>query len=688
VYSLAVKAVEEKKRTSIAGTDRGSGQIGFIDDKFKKLGAWARKGIGKVLSSKDHSEPASYVDLPSEPKSDSIVEARSHELHSLSLHDIRHGSQRAQSKRIDADVRFSCGQVVLEEQAGPRHAKDHVTSLHVRPWVGPLDRCAGTRVPGPAGPDMSQSSARAQRKSPARRPSTPPLLVCRSGDQPAVLNERDRYLITHRQALASPPSSTGAAPPGASPLQVLPVSLCGAGLHAVATPEPQPAPSVRSWLAERRRTGPPSSPPAALRSVSIAAGPPESITAAPAQGTSWWRADRDSWDAPAHVTAVGNQPPRSTAELSQPPRIGDTHTQPVATYRRQAYSEHSQRPPEVYGSGVYHDLIQLSDLSRSLYPTHWDAYSSQEAPEHRRHFSHMFLTSDDPGLPYSCLENPGAVGSHHCRKQIHSQADLTRTFSAPDTAPDFGLKLADLPIHVPLAGENSSYSNQRQIILCNPSHGLRDAATLTDLQPVTAPPQPLPLSPGFGELMALEPRPSLRRYRSMPQPKSGASFLVAMCQNSQDSQDLPAVTVNSSCTHAPPQTAAGPTFKFAENHDGAVQQRSAGTGLGRRSGSLRDGRGGSSRRQNPCSGWMRKQDVDVDERFDAYSVHHPRRHGQGKESDSVQSTTGHCNVKFDFLRPVDPDGVTDAAASDKQGMTPLISSVSVVVRGCSSRPSS
>ena len=59
---------------------------------------------------------------------------------SLSSHNIgREACRRVTSKKIDADVRFSCGQVIVLDRLGPRHAKDHVTALHPQPWQGPLD---------------------------------------------------------------------------------------------------------------------------------------------------------------------------------------------------------------------------------------------------------------------------------------------------------------------------------------------------------------------------------------------------------------------------------------------------------------------------------------------------------------------------------------------------------------------
>ena len=165
IYSLAVNAVERQKCGSSreAGPELGSSKSKrkVVEEKFQKLqGATRahksptirtrRKSCANSVSARGQgSDEQALSESESLARSDSDMRPRAGVQRVVSSDDgAPEASRRAASKKIDADVRFTCGQVVMDEGLGPRHAKYHFSSLHPKPWVGALDKAGPAPRPG------------------------------------------------------------------------------------------------------------------------------------------------------------------------------------------------------------------------------------------------------------------------------------------------------------------------------------------------------------------------------------------------------------------------------------------------------------------------------------------------------------------------------------------------------------
>ena len=667
MYSLAVKAVQNKKsRVSDVPArfgPRATSSRRFIERKLKDLSATTltKSRCSRMTKHERKApEPDGYEHALSESEFTPEADAKSHFPRSSTSGPA--AARRAIGKKIDADVRFSCGQVVVDEQVGPRHAKDHVTPLHPRPWVGPLDKSVDT---GQTATDAQPSCSKGDGETNARRPAAH-FIPYASPPQapPRVVYEHDRNL-PHCPALASPPPFASAPPPrqsaasaalptpGQTPrgppsrTELLHRSDSGAaslhGWQLYDATSPRPPPSVRSWLGEhRRRVHAQGSPAQTFHpTVSVGAGPQDSP-----------------------VASIGHMAPaRSTV-----PRSLDHHGSPGHWVMLQPESQHTAAQPappsvtqiEETGSfrGSRDDFEAMLDPTRSVCTTRSLACEclDSDQPEQNKIQEESLARYGYPSQlhqPYPSLEGDGDL--HPSRAQTTASNARNLHFDSIQTDPKPAF-VATLPIQMhPIQRERKWLATPA--IDCS----RRDAATSTDQeQMLPQPPCESALPPPLPQAL---PPPLLP-----PEfPIDTSTRFLGTASESASGQGNQNATVWPYCnSDAFPPHAAHPATASGAGASGAAQRRptsrpgrhevrAALLSTGQLAGTARSQDARAARSSSRGARGAEGEVCDADERFDAYSVHRPRRYASreyGRRRNSDGPGASHCDVKFDFLRPV------------------------------------
>ena len=216
IYALALETVQNKVWTVPDASRKASTWTkqkiqNEMEEKFKKLEA----ATGTAATPKQTSRSTRLSSDISRKSTDSAAldetmseseclsaerrhmraARRSHLRRSLSSHSIgRHGpsaSSHSTRGRIDADVRFTSGQVVLEEPLGMRHDHSYVSAFHSKPWAGPMDRRAAQPPADRAAAAIAPEPSRKQHRRAACSSSACADFECRCcalRDQSCVLS--------------------------------------------------------------------------------------------------------------------------------------------------------------------------------------------------------------------------------------------------------------------------------------------------------------------------------------------------------------------------------------------------------------------------------------------------------------------------------------------------------------------